>query len=69
MVKDLAWVPPSYKMLVSAHFDGCIRVWRPWGRLEQAALATLGSKTWRGLWWRDGDHALWARVQSWAGPV
>jgi WD40 repeat protein len=64
----VAWVPPAYKSFVTAHDGGLLHLWRLFGRFEMAAVATLNSKTWRGLWWRDGDHALWSRVLSWAGP-
>jgi hypothetical protein len=33
---------------------------------EKAALATMPSEIWQALWWRDGDHAIWARVLSFA---
>jgi WD40 repeat protein len=56
------------RTMVTTHIDGALRVWRLWGQLGEAALATLGSPTWRRLWWSDGDHALWARVLSFENP-
>jgi hypothetical protein len=44
-------------------------IWRLWGLLERAALATLGSRAWRELWRRDGDSAVWARVLSFVSPL
>jgi WD40 repeat protein len=60
--------PRDPKVLVSVHSSGSAHVWRLWGNVEEAALATVTSPLWRCLWWRDGDHALWARVLSFAGP-
>jgi WD40 repeat protein len=67
-VQGVVLSPRDPKVLVSVHDDGAARVWRLWGDVEEAALATMGSPAWRRLWWRDGDNALWARVLSFAGP-
>jgi WD40 repeat protein len=66
--RSLALLPGDAKTLVSGHFNGMLRVWRLWGAVEEAALATLGSPVWGRLWRADGDSALWARILRFAGP-
>ena len=53
--------------LTVGNVDSLVRLWRLYGLVEEATLATLGSETWRRFWKRDGDRAVWSRVLALAG--
>jgi hypothetical protein len=63
-----SWDPLCVAM-GGAHGDVVLHRFDLWGGLAAAALATTRSKAWRRLWHADGDHAIWLRVQLWAGPL